>query len=149
MHPPTQYSRCQLVAHTHAQLEHTHTHMRMQAHACTHTRTHPQTQAHTHAHMHTHKYACMHARTHAHMHARTHTHNGQMDKLGSCPYGSRTPGDYGPAQNKLLKPGQVRTHRSTDCGTSNSGVGTRGPTWANHWFDYNNQWFCPPELYTS
>ena len=40
-----------------------------------------------------------------------------MDKLGSCPYGSRTHGkarspgrhfrDYESAQNKLLKPGQV------------------------------------------
>ena len=46
---------------------------------------------------------------------------------------ARSPGhhfrDYGPAQNKLLKPGQG-TRRSTDCGTSISGVVTRSPTWA-------------------
>ena len=52
------------------------------------------------------------------VHAIMHTHtNGQMHKLGSCPYGSHIPGkarspghhfrDYGPTQNKLLKPGQV------------------------------------------
>ena len=92
--------------------------------------------------MHTH--ARMHARTHTH----THSHTNKMDKLGSCPYESRTPGkarfpgcyfrDYGPVQNKLLA--KVLT-----------GALTMAPVlvvWhpkshlGHHWL-YHNQWFCP------
>ena len=76
----------------------------------------PDTTPHTHARAHTH--------IQAHTHGHTHTWKmDKLDKLGSCPYGSRTPGearspgrhfrDYGPAQNKLLKPGQVLTRALT------------------------------------
>ena len=80
---------------------------------------------------------CTHARTHAH----THAHMDKMDKLGSCPYGSHIPGefevrfsgrhfrDYGPVQNKLLKPGQV-TPGALTVAPAISDVGTRSPTWA-------------------
>ena len=76
---------------------------------------------------------CTYVHAHARTYARTHTH---MDKLGSCPYGSRIPGearslgrhfrDYGPVQNKLLKPGQVTPGALTVAPVSID-VGTRVP----------------------
>ena len=72
------------------------------------------TQLLLHAWMHTHS---THTRTHICTCAHVHTHNTHTIIIGSYPYGSCTPGearspgghfrDYGPAQNKLLKPGQV------------------------------------------
>ena len=121
--------------HIHART-HTHTHHTTHMHARTYVRTHAHTHAHVRACMHTHARARTHAharaRTHAHTHTHTHTphthtytQNGQMDTLGITGHAPlakpMSPGrhfrDYGPVQNKLLKPGQVHTRRSTDCGT--------------------------------
>ena len=65
---------------------------------------------------------------------------GQMDILGSCPSykGPRTlvkPGPLGAtsvtrASAELTPEAWPGTRRSTDCGISINGVGTRRPTWA-------------------
>ena len=39
-----------------------------------------------------HLYTCTHMKTQTHVYTSTHAHTHTKDKLGSCPYGSRTPG---------------------------------------------------------
>ena len=116
---------CVQVTHMHSMCvyKHTRTHVQYAQGSCMSTHMYMYTHTHVHARMHTHvhTHARTHAHTYTHMHARTHTHThahmDKMDKLGSCRKRSRTPGkarspgrhfrDYGPVQNKLLKPGQV------------------------------------------
>ena len=86
---------------------------------------------------------------------RTHT-KGQMDKLGSYPYGSCTPNkarshgchfrDYGSAQNKLLKPGQVLAGALSVAPVLVVWAPEvpPGPPLVIGCYDNHNQWFCPP-----